>query len=53
MGIDVVNNEEEEELISRLIMGENYFRNKIQFLVRIRKWIANRGASVKLSRKGV
>jgi len=30
-----------------------YFRNKITFLVRIRKWIANRGASVKLGRKGV
>ena len=53
MGITIVNNDEEEELISWLIMGENYFRNKITFLVRIRKWIANRGASVKLGRKGV
>jgi len=33
-------------------MGENNFRNKIAFLVGIRKWGANRGASLKLGRKG-
>jgi len=32
-------------------MGENNFRKKIAFLVRIRKWSANRGAFAKLGRK--